>query len=378
VSKVISKVRCYNPAFPDTPSGNRNHLYYIARRNMAITNERGVATFGEIEGIDIQNTSLTDIGKEIMRKSKARTNIYRGIISLKEEEALELGYDKQQMWEELMQRRVYDIAKILNISPINVQYIGVVHLKKGNPHLHYMLWDKDQGINTCFITTKQQCEIRELLTKDIFDDELQKYYDIQNEIKSHFRSNVMSLEIKAFDKNACVGKLAYINYSDSQLKEIASKFKDIKNSISSEGRLAYKLMPLDVKTKIDEFVKMFLDSNTDFKKEYEKYIETSGQIGKFYGEDSKSYYEKKAKKDLDIILGNQLLNAIKMINYEKKQEKMIARNLLQEMFRFLSILNESNLSKLDLYANHKEDMSKQAKKDLAHNKANASSINWEQ
>ena len=92
----------------------------------------------------------------------------------------------------------------------------------------------------------------------------------------------------------------------------------------------------------------------------------------------KSYYEKKAKKELDIILGNQLLNAIKMINYEKKQEKILARNLLQEMFRFLSILNESNEAKLNLYTNYKGEMSKQAKKDFIHNKANASSINWEQ
>lgn len=378
MSKVISKVRCYNPSFKDTPSGNRNHLYYIARRNMALQNEKGVATFGEIEGIDVANANLTDIGKEIIRKSNKRTNIYRGIISLKEDEALELGYDKQKTWEELMQRRVYDIASKLNIPPLNVQYVGVVHLKKGNPHLHYMLWDKNQGINSYFITTKQQCEIRELLTKDIFEDELQEYYDIQDEIKSSFRNNAMALEIKAFDKRSCIGKLAYIKYSDSELKEMIKRFKDIKNNISSEGRLAYKLMPKDVKTKIDEFVKLFLDSNTDFKNEYNRYIETSGKVGKCYGKDSKSYYEKKAKKELDIILGNQLLNAIKMINYEKKQEKILARNLLQEMFRFLSILNESNEAKLNLYTNYKGEMSKQAKKDFIHNKANASSINWEQ
>lgn len=377
MSKVISKVRCYNPSFKDTPSGNRNHLYYIARRNMALQNEKGVATFGEIEGIDVANANLTDIGKEIVKKSKKRTNIYRGIISLRENEALELGYDKQENWKELMQRKVYDIAKILNIPFLNVQYVGVVHLKKGNPHLHYMLWDKNQGVNSYFITTKQQCEIRELLIKDIFEDELQKYYDMQDKTKSEFRNRAVAMEIKAFDKRNCVGKLAYIDYDKIQINEMIKRFKDIKRSISSEGRLAYKLMPKDIKIKIDEFVKLFLDLNVDLKREYDSYIETSGKIGKLYGENSKNYYEKKAKKELDIILGNQLLNSIKMINYEKRQEKRIAGTLLQEMFRFLSILNESNGAKLNLYTNYKNEMSKQAKKDFIHNKANASSINWE-
>lgn len=92
----------------------------------------------------------------------------------------------------------------------------------------------------------------------------------------------------------------------------------------------------------------------------------------------KKYYENKAKKELNTILGNQLLNSIKMINYEKKQKKIIAKNLLQELFRFLSILNDSNEAKLNLYSNYRGEMSKQAKKDFARSKSNASSINWEQ
>lgn len=378
MSKVISKIRCYNPSFKNTPQGNKNHLYYIARRNMAIANEKGVSTFGEIDGINVQEAHLKEIAKEINRKSLERTNIYRGIISLKELDALKLGYDKQSNWNELMQRQVYDIAKELGISPLNTQWVAVVHLKKGNPHLHYMLWDKDQKINSCFITTKQQCKVRELLTKDIFEDELQEYYDIQNDIKSKFRSNAIALEIKSFDKGACIGKIAYINYSNSELKEIMKRFKDIKQSVSDSGRLAYKLMPKDIKQKIDEFVKLFLDINVDFKNEYEKYIKTAGNIGKCYSGNSKKYYENKAKKELNTILGNQLLNSIKMINYEKKQEKIIAKNLLQELFRFLSILNDSNEAKLNLYSNYRGEMSKQAKKDFARSKSNASSINWEQ
>ncbi len=377
MSKVISKVRCYNPSYSNTTQGNKNHLYYIARRNMALVNEKGVPTFGEIEGLDVENATLKEIAREIGQKSENRTNIYRGIISLREKEALELGFDRQEEWKELMQRRIYDIGKELGIPPLNCQWVAVIHLKKGNPHLHYMVWDKSQEINDCFITIKQQCNIRELLTKDIFNDELKQYYKIQDEIKGTLRDEAIALEMKAFDSNNCIGKIAYINVSNSVIKDLMSKFKKIKSQIPKDGRLSYAFMPDDVKKKINEFTKIFIENNIDFKSEYDKYIKIAGKIGSMYGDNSKKYYEKKAKKELDKILGNQLLNSIKILKDEQLQEKLLVRNILQEMFRFLSILNESNEAKLNLYRNYKGEMSKQAKRDFAKNKANASSINWE-
>ncbi len=378
MSKVISKVRCYNPSFSRTPKGNASHLYYIANRKMAIRNEKGISTFGEIEGINVEDVKPKEIAKEIRKKSKNKTNIYRGMISLRTKEALELGFDKQEEWKELMQRRVYDIAKKLGIPPLNTQWVGVVHLKKSNIHLHYILWDKAQTINDYFIPTKKQDELRELLIKDIFDDELKQYYEIQDEIRGTLRDEAIALEMKAFDNNNCIGKVAYINVSNSVIKELMNKFREIKSQIPKDGRLSYAFMPDDVKKKINEFTKIFIENNTDFKNEYDKYIETAGKIGSMYGDSSKKYYEEKAKKELDKILGNQLLNSIKILKNEQLQERLLVRNILQEMFRFLSILNESDEAKLNLYSNYKGEMSKQAKKDFAKNKANASSINWEQ
>lgn len=376
MSKVISKVRCYNPYKHDTPSGNKNHLNYIARRNMAIANEKGVTTFGNIANIDVKSAPLSAIRTYVGDKSYQKTNIYRGIISLKENDALTLGYDKQEAWEELLQRKAHEIGKILGIPPLNVEWVGVVHLKKGNPHLHYMLWDKNQKINDYYISVTKQNRIRELLTKDIFYEELQQYYSLINKTKNTLRNNAMAMEIKAFDKSNCVGKLAYINFPPNIIKDLVKKFNELKNIIPKTGSLKYSYMPEETKKKINEFIKIYLDNNADFKNEYEKYIETAGKIGAMYGENSKKYYENKAKKELENILGNQFLNAIKMINNEKLQDRRFITNLMQELFRTLSIVTESNQAKYNLFTEYKGEMSKQAKKDFAKNKANASGIEW--
>lgn len=343
---------------------------------MAIHNEKGVATFGDIEGIDVESAHLKEIAEHIGKKSANKTNVYRGIISLKEDSALQLGYDKQEEWKDLMNRRVYDIANTLGITTTNVEWVAVVHLKKGNPHLHYMVWDKQQEINDYFISVQKQCKIRELLTKDIFNEELQQYYNLQNDTKSTLKNKMLALEIKAFDKSNCIGKLAYTNIPNKTIIDLIKRFKEIKNLLPDTGRLNYQFMPDEIKAKINEFMQILKNNNIDLKNECDKYIQTSASIGAMYGEGSKKYYEKKAIKDLEKILGNQFLYAVKMLNLELLEKKTLVNNLLQDMFRFLSILNESNEAKLNLYNNYKGEMSKQAKRDFAINKANSSNMEW--
>ena len=376
MSKVISKVRCYSPSLKNTPLGNINHLYYIARRNMAIQNEKGVSTFGEIQGLDVESAHLKEIAEHIGKKSANKTNVYRGIISLKEEPALQLGYDKQEEWKELMNRRVYDIANTLGIPTANVEWVAVVHLKKGNPHLHYMVWDKRQEINDYFISIQKQCKIKELLTKDIFNEELQQYYNLQNDTKNNLRNKALALEIKAFDKSNCIGKLAYTNIPNKVIIDLIKRFNEVKQRLPKSGRLTYQFMPDDVKLKIKEFMEIIKNNNVDLQNECDKYIQTSSSIGAMYGDSSKKYYEKKANQELDKLLGNQFLYAVKMLNLEQLEKRTLVNNLVQDIFRFLSILNESNEAKLHLYKNYKGEMSKQAKRDYAINKANSSNMNW--
>ena len=275
-----------------------------------------------------------------------------------------------------MLREIYDIGKKLGIPPLNCQWVAVVHYKKGNPHLHYMLWDKAQKINDYFITPRKQCEIREMLTKDIFDDEFKKYYEIQDEIKSKLRDKELALSLKAFDLKNCIGKIAYINIPEKVANEMVQLFKSIKNNIPKEGRINYSFMTDEVKKDIDKFMQIFIENNIDFKNEYLKYIETAGNIGRMYGEKSEKYYISKAEQELKKILGNQLLKSIKLVKSDDYLKKSLLKNCLQELFRMLSILNESNEARLELNI-FRGELSKQAKIEYAIKKANASSIDWE-
>lgn len=377
LSKVISKIRCYNPSEYRSISGNINHLEYIAKRNMAIYNEKGISTFGDIENIKVEETNIEYLKKYVSKIANKKNNIYRGIISLKEEDAIQLGFDKQKTWKDMMNRNVYDVGEKLGLSISGMEWIAVVHLKKGNPHLHYELWDKNQKINRYNITTKKQEDIRKQLVKDIFCDELAIYYKELNNTKNNLRNEVTTLELKAIYKNYCNGKVAFVtNLQQTDINKLLKLYNEIKSELPKTGSFKYAYMTPEIKEKIQLFILELLKVNIDLNKQYQNYLETSKKIGSLYGDTNKKELEVKAIKQLDNILGNQLLKAIKEIKQENFRKQVLVNNLIQDLFRTLTLLVESNNSKYDLYKNYKGEMSKQAKRDYAKNKANASTIEW--
>ncbi len=377
LSKVISKIRCYNPSERNTVSGNVNHLSYIANRNMAVYNDNGVSTFGDIETIDVENTDIKELKKYISEIGKQKINIYRGIISMKEKDCLELGYDNQQTWKDMMNRNIYDIGKKLGLSMSGMEWIAVVHMKKDNPHIHYQLWDKKQTINRYFINVNTQEEIRKLLVKDIFDNELHSYYKLLDNSKENIKQNAILKEIKAFDNRYCNKKIAFLkNIKLKDLNKLLKLYNNIKNELPKTGSLKYEYMTKEIKQDINIFIKELMNYNVDLKNEYYTYIEVSKNIGKLYGEDNKKEMENKAIKQLDKILGNKFLNSIKEINKEKISNQVFINHIIQNLYSLLSILIDSNESKYDLYRNYKCEMSKQAKKDLAKNRANINTMSW--
>ena len=226
--KVISKLRAYSPNKKDTPTGNIKHLYYIATRTNAVTNECGSSIFGYYNYKNLEpEKKKKEVAKYIKNISQARNNVYRGIISLKEEDAIRLGYDNRSQWEIMIKKNIQEIAKVMNIPFSRLEYCGVVHLKKGNPHLHYMFWDRSQKINRCYISTYQQNKVRDIVTKGIYNEELQELYVQRDKIKKDLKNRDLVEEMKAINIENCDPKIPYIKIKNKNRKILIGEFKRI-------------------------------------------------------------------------------------------------------------------------------------------------------
>lgn len=228
MAKVISKLRAYSPNKKDTPTGNIKHLYYIATRTNAVANEYGSSIFGYYNYSNLRpDIQKKEVARYIKAISEEKNNVYRGIISLKEEDAIRLGYTNRKQWETMIQKNIQEIAKVVNIPFSRLEYCGVVHLKKGNPHLHYMFWDRSQKINRCYISTYQQNKIRDIITKGIYKEELQELYNERDAIKNDLKSRDLVEEMKAINIENCDSKIPYTKIENKDRKKLIADFKRI-------------------------------------------------------------------------------------------------------------------------------------------------------
>lgn len=228
MAKVISKLRAYSPNKKDTPTGNIKHLYYIATRKNAVINEYGSSIFGYYNYKNLEpDIQKKEVARYIKSISEAKNNVYRGIISLKEEDAIRLGYTNRKQWETMIQKNIQEIAKVVNIPFSRLEYCGVVHLKKGNPHLHYMFWDRSQKINRCYISEYQQNRIRDIITKGIYKEELQELYNERDAIKNDLKNRDLIEEMKAINIENCDSKIPYTKIKNKDRKYLIAEFKRI-------------------------------------------------------------------------------------------------------------------------------------------------------
>ena len=408
MSNLIFIFKAYNPNKRTTFFIHKNYTDYIANSKYAIRNENtSHGLFGVVEGFpDIQeNDNLDPIIEHINELAENKVPIYRGYISLREFDAERLGYYEQDKWKSLLENRLPSIAKKMNIKLEDMQYLGAVHIEDGHPHFQFFVWSKKPRINY-FVKYTEINKLRNEFTNDVYREDLLPIYQekdlakknitsenyILQELKKVVTDEKLRNELMKYEKDFYQYRNIRAILKDGDIKNVVDLLIDLKKELEqTTGSIKYQYLMRypDIIEKVDNLSRVIIDSSVQCQVEIEKYIKAKQKLVEFKYSDKVKLQEAKekvkieAEKEIIKLIGNKILDIErKWLNAENQYTHIRYNNESRSLLdRILTALyyqaeNQNKLNR-NYEMRFKKQLSKQAKKELALNKRNSSSWNWE-
>ena len=173
------------------------HVDYIATRKGVDKSANTHGLFGNILGTDnVEILELEDIKKYIQGKSNENIDIFKTVISLREEDAMQYGFLNQKAWKNLLQERTFEIARAFKIPINDMEWIAAFHAKKGQPHCHLVVWNKNQDLSVKRKPYIFYNDMRKVIAKGVYKEELEAEYNV----KDISKKELGKLSQKEFEK----------------------------------------------------------------------------------------------------------------------------------------------------------------------------------
>ena len=148
-----------------------NYVDYIANRpHVQKVGAHGLFTAGDDPLV------LSRIADEVANHPGV---VWLPIISLKREDAARLGYDNAARWQRLLSSRAMDVAKAMKIPYEQFRWYAAFHDEGTHPHVHMVVYSADG--KSGFLTTHGIEEIKSILAKEIFQQDLIAIYQRQTQ-----------------------------------------------------------------------------------------------------------------------------------------------------------------------------------------------------
>jgi hypothetical protein len=355
-----------------TPIKNYLHIGYIAMRPRSMKNEDGVhGLFGYLSPTEpCDKMPWQETAKYVRQLSKRNINVFRSIISFNRADAEELGLLTQKDWREYAEQHIRTLAEKNGIDIGNLGWCGAHHNEGDHPHLHIVFWDKEQTITKDFISPKIPNDIRIALIKSTFEIKIQELYEKKKLAKENiggsytaavldfdtFMKDMKAKDFKAlrtgfdaFGGGKGVNIIQLFN-SDEPLAAAAENLFKLRSLIPNGGRVAYKLLPPEVKAEVDALTDELIRDNTYLQAAISQYVDTLCDLKRLYNSlddpDKLKEYRDKCEADARKQISYKIVRSIKSIiskeyevkgvEYTAERKQVYTLELMREVLDFFA------------------------------------------
>ena len=324
-SDKMSKVVFKSPYVSSGKAVGGNYINYMAKRERVDKsintkkveiNLNYIATRPRVEKVGEHGLFGSD---DNVNLNKARNDIvnhngivWMPIVSLRREDADRLGYNNADAWRTLIRSKQFEIAEAYNIPAKDLVWYGAFHNEGHHPHIHMIVYNRNPDSE--YLSKKSCNDMRVMLTKTIFKDELQQLYDeketLRDKIIEEAKENLNDFKIDI----------------DEAPDEFADAFNELKFSLDGyTGKRNYQFISREQKEKVDAVVKVVCKDD-NIQNLYQQWCQIQLALLK--------YYYKNPKECFDPLEKN--------LNFQRRLENVVLKAALKD--------NRQN----DLYANREQ------------------------
>ncbi|TYP56834.1 MobP3 family relaxase [Thermosediminibacter litoriperuensis] len=300
----VMKVAFYQPSNINQ-ARNAAHIQYIATRPGA---DRGELNIGDdldadpgtaaghakymderpgSHGLFGPESETPDL-REVQRELKNHNGIvWRMVLSLKEEDAVRLGYTAREAWEKALRASMPEAAAKMGIQESNLKWVAAFHQAQGHPHVHVVIWEKTPQRSKGVLSFGERKDLRRVFVREIYAEErlalTAEKSAIRDLIRDTARKDILSVirEIKkaSLEVRALAGQEPGLSPTllPKTREELLNQLKGLSSIMPGKGRIALAYMPTEVKEKAREISDWIL-RQPGFLASVDKYKELAKQL----------------------------------------------------------------------------------------------------
>lgn len=251
----------------DKISGREKYLDYIANRpRVEKFDSHGLFTAGD------EPLVLSQVADEVAGHTG---NVWTPIISLRREDAAQMGYDNALAWKALLSEKAIEIAENLKIHPDHLKWYAAFHNESHHPHIHMVCYSTDRGEG--YLTKQGIKKMKSSLANEIFRQELIPLYgektqrrdDLKKQAAESMREMIRQMK----------GGVLQSDRMEQLLTLLAERLQTV------GGKKQYGYLKPDLKNIVDEIVDE-LAQDSRVSEAYRLWWETRGRIESIYTETS--------------------------------------------------------------------------------------------
>lgn len=275
-------------------------------------------------------TDWRQVARQVYANSRKNITMYRGIVSFSQETAEGLLLNDQESWRRYIENHIMTIAGRNGIKREHLQWACAVHGEKGHPHIHVVFWDTSVKVRNPYVSPAIPNAIRVQMIRDTFHARIEEYCrwkesgelgmrgitdgmvaDYEKHLR-HLKPGLYGKIVDDMEQELDEG----VFLSDKDLREFGNRLLELRGLMPDKGRIAYQLLPADVKAQTDRMVSLSINQSSNLKEAVCRYVDARMAMDTLYSNNGKDdppsgrrTYEEEAYK----IIANRILSGVRMV-----------------------------------------------------------------